>query len=238
MARPTPSIHRHNANKLDAEAPSRRTSDGRLSRKDWILAGQDMLRKEGIAGLKLSALTAKLGVSTGSFYHHFADFEQYLGAVAEFFSADRVQGVIDQTMINNPDPVTRIRRLAKLSLEDHTFKLDAAMRIWATMDERAAVTVERSERLVLAFLARAFEDLGFSPAEAVLRARILLSVNIARASADIQREGASELFQAGARNPRRAVRQGLTPVHRFCKRPRVHPMREPRTTILKSLAAR
>ena len=53
------------------------------------------------------------------------------------------------------------------------------MRIWATMDQRAAVTVERSERLVLAFLAQAFEDIGFSPAEAVLRARILLSVNIA-----------------------------------------------------------
>src|ERR1700677_3281939 len=179
MARPTPSIHRYNATKLDAEGPSRRASDGRLSRKDWILAGQDMLRKEGIAGLKLSALTATLGVSTGSFYHHFADFEEYLGAVAEFFSIDRVQGVIDQTMIDNPDPVTRIRRLAKLSLEDHTFELDAAMRSWATMDQRAAVTVERSERLVLAFLAQAFEDIGFSPAEAVLRARLLLFVNIA-----------------------------------------------------------
>jgi AcrR family transcriptional regulator len=179
MARPTPSIHRYNATRLDAEGPSRRAGDGRLSRKDWILAGQDMLRKEGIAGLKLSALTATLGVSTGSFYHHFADFEEYLGAVAEFFSIDRVQGVIDHTMIDNPDPVTRIRRLAKLSLEDHTFELDAAMRIWATMDQRAAVTVERSERLVLAFLAQAFEDIGFSPAEAVLRARILLSVNIA-----------------------------------------------------------
>jgi AcrR family transcriptional regulator len=179
MVRPTPSIHRHNTAKLDVDGPSRHAGNGRLSRKDWILAGQDMLRKEGIAGLKLSALTATLGVSTGSFYHHFADFEQYLGAVAEFFSADRVQGVIDQTMIDNPDPVTRISRLAKLSLEDHTFELDAAMRIWATMDERAAVTVERSERLVLAFLAQAFEDLGFAPAEAALRARILLSVNIA-----------------------------------------------------------
>jgi AcrR family transcriptional regulator len=178
MARPI-SIHRHNATKLDAEGLSRRTSDGRLSRKDWILAGQEMLRKEGITGLKLSALTATLGVSTGSFYHHFADFEEYLGAVAEFFSIDRVQGVIDQTMIDNPDPVTRIRRLAKLSLEDHTFELDTAMRIWATMDQRAAVTVERSERLVLAFLAQAFEDIGFSPAEAILRSRILLSVNIA-----------------------------------------------------------
>jgi len=69
--------------------------------------------------------------------------------------------------------------LAKLSLEDHTFELDRAMRIWATMDERAAITVARSERLVLAFLAQAFEDLGFSPGEASLRARILLSANIA-----------------------------------------------------------
>jgi len=71
---------------------SRRSNEGRLTRKDWILAGQDMLRAEGIAGLKLASLTGRLGVSTGSFYHHFADFEDYLGAVAEYFSADRVQG--------------------------------------------------------------------------------------------------------------------------------------------------
>jgi len=157
----------------------RRPNEGRLTRKDWILAGQDMLRAEGIAGLKLSSLTGRLGVSTGSFYHHFADFEDYLGAVAEYFSADRVQGLIDRTLAGNPDPVTRMQGLAKLSLEDHTFELDRAMRIWATMDERAAITVARSERLVLAFLAQAFEDLGFSPAEASLRARILLSANIA-----------------------------------------------------------
>jgi len=138
-----------------------------------------MLRAEGIAGLKLSSLTGRLGVSTGSFYHHFADFEDYLGAVADYFSADRVQGLIDRTLVGNPDPVTRMQGLAKLSLEDHTFELDRAMRIWATMDERAAITVARSERLVLAFLAQAFEDLGFSPAEASLRARILLSANIA-----------------------------------------------------------
>jgi len=138
-----------------------------------------MLRAEGIAGLKLSSLTGRLGVSTGSFYHHFADFEDYLGAIADYFSADRVQGLIDRTLAGNSDPVTRMQGLAKLSLEDHTFELDRAMRIWAAMDERAAITVARSERLVLAFLAQAFEDLGFSTAEASLRARILLSANIA-----------------------------------------------------------
>jgi AcrR family transcriptional regulator len=168
---------RHGATKQET---ARRSGDGRLGRTDWVRAGQDVLREEGIAGLKLSVLTARLGVSTGSFYHHFSDFEDYLGAVAEYFSADRVQGLIDQTMAGAPDPLTRIRRLAKLSLEDHTFELDKAMRIWATMDQRAAVTVARSEKAVLAFLSDAFHDLGFASEEASLRARILLSVNIAR----------------------------------------------------------
>ena len=158
----------------------RRAGNGRLGRGDWVRAGQDVLREDGIAGLKLSALTARLGVSTGSFYYHFADFEDYLGAVAESFSAERVRGLIDRTMAGAPDPLSRICRLAKLSLEDKTFELDKAMRVWATMDPRAAVTVARSEKAVLAFLSDAFEDLGFAREEASLRARILLSVNIAR----------------------------------------------------------
>jgi hypothetical protein len=83
-------------------------------------------------------------------------------------------------MAGAPDPLTRIRRLARLSLEDRTFELDEAMRIWATMDPRAALTVARSEKAVLAFLTRAFEELGFGRDEASMRARILLSVNIAR----------------------------------------------------------
>jgi len=181
MSRPTslkrPSTLRRGAKPREDSAP--RANEGRLTRRDWILTGQDLLRAEGIAGLKLSNLTRRLGVSTGSFYHHFTDFENYLGAVAEYFSADRVQGLIDRTLAGDPDPVTRMQRLAKLSLEDHTFELDKAMRIWATMDERAAITVARSERLVLAFLAQAFEDLGFSAVESSLRARILLSANIA-----------------------------------------------------------
>src|SRR5262245_34207049 len=149
-----PSSLRRGAKPRAAAEP--RANEGRLTRKDWILAGQDLLRSEGIASLKLSNLTGRLAVSTGSFYHHFTDFEDYLGAVAEYFSADRVQGLIDRTLAGNPDPVTRMQRLARLSLEDHTFELDRAMRIWATMDERAAITVARSEQLVLAFLAQAF----------------------------------------------------------------------------------
>jgi AcrR family transcriptional regulator len=149
-----------------------------LSRRDWILAGQEMLRECGVSGLKLAPLTRRLGVSTGSFYHHFSDFDAYLGAIAKAFSVDRVQGLLERARAAADDPVGRIKALARLSLEDHTFELDRAMRVWASMDERARVTVRNAEELVLAFLTEAFRDLGFAAGEARLRAGILLSVNI------------------------------------------------------------
>lgn len=140
--------------------------------------GQDVLREQGVSELKLATLTGRLKVSTGSFYHHFSDFDEYLGSVAEAFSADRVQNVLDRVRAETSDPVTRIRLLARASLDDKTFDLDRAMRVWATMDSRAQATVSRAEELVLAFLGEAFRDLGFKPSEASLRAAILLSVNV------------------------------------------------------------
>src|SRR6476661_8934302 len=70
-----------------AIAVQRKTS-ARLSRRDWILAGQEILREHGVSGVKLAQLTRRLNVSTGSFYHHFSNFDEYLGATAEAFSVD------------------------------------------------------------------------------------------------------------------------------------------------------
>jgi AcrR family transcriptional regulator len=155
-----------------------RTGNPRLSRRNWILKGQEILRESGVSAVKLAPLTRRLGVSTGSFYHHFSDFDEYLGAIAEAFSVDRVQSLLNRARAAGGDPVGRIRALAQLSLEDHTFDLDRAMRVWATMDERAQTTVRKAEELVLAFLTKAFRDMGFAAGEARLRAGILLSVNI------------------------------------------------------------
>lgn len=151
---------------------------GRLGRGDWIAAGQDILRAQGIAGLKLAALTRRVGVSTGSFYHHFTDFDDYLGAVADAYPMERVQSVLDQTARDQPDPLTRMRRLARNSVQEGTFELDRAMRVWATMDARVEAVVRKAEALVLAFLAEAFAELGFDRSQAEQRARMLLAINV------------------------------------------------------------
>lgn len=164
-----------------AAAPprARLPRDSRLGAVDWIEAGQNLLRKHGISAVKLAALTAELGVSTGSFYHHFTDFEQYLGALADHYSVERVERLLDQARTaDDGRPLSRLEQLARLSLRDGTFELDRAMRIWGTMDRRAATAMRRAETLVLAFVGEVFEGLGFTRSEAALRARILLSINV------------------------------------------------------------
>lgn len=165
--------------KASKRAAGKSQGERRLTRLDWINAGQDVLRDVGISGLKLAQLTKRLGVSTGSFYHHFNDFDDYLGALADHYSLERVKGELDTTLAGGPGPLARMRRLARLSIRQRTFELDHAMRIWATMDPRAERTVRQAESQVLAFLADAFGELGFSPADSMLRARMLLSCNVA-----------------------------------------------------------
>ena len=160
-------------------ARARQPGRDRLGRADCIEAGQAILRENGISAVKLAALTPRLGVSIGSFYHHFDNFEAYLGALAEHYSVERVREELERARAGDADPIARIRRLGAISLQRGTFDLDQAMRVWATMDPRAERTLRKAEELVLEFLARSFRDLGFDAAQAGLRARILLSANIA-----------------------------------------------------------
>ena len=165
----------------------------RLGRDDWIAAGQAVLCEAGIAGLRLSALTRLLHVSTGSFYHHFDDMEAYLAALARHFSRDDVKRILERAAAGASGPLSRIRRLAAISLNSTIFQLDRAMRIWATSDRRAMASVKASEKLVLAYLTDAFAELGFAPADAALRAHLLLSANVALIGA-FRLEGNRALF--------------------------------------------
>ena len=42
-----------------------------LSREDWIREAIDLLAKEGIGAITIGALSSRLQITQGSFYHHF-----------------------------------------------------------------------------------------------------------------------------------------------------------------------
>jgi AcrR family transcriptional regulator len=147
-----------------------------LGRRDWLEAGQRLLRASGVGGLKLRALAGSLGISTGSFYHHFSDFDAYLVALAKYYSGEQLAASIATVLREAHTPYDRILRASQLARDTALPELIAAMRAWARRDDRVAPEVAILEQGLMDFLAECFVGLGFTREQAIARAFVMLSV--------------------------------------------------------------
>lgn len=149
-----------------------------LTRADWLKAGQQLLRDEGFPAVKIARVTALLNVTTGSFYHHFADFPAYLDALADSYGADNPADAL--AIVADLEPRERMARLDTVALALDIPRLDLAMRIWAQSSPRAAAAVQRLDHAFLAFLEQTFLDLGFDADGARVRALVSFSAGAGR----------------------------------------------------------
>lgn len=155
-------------------------TDAPKGRELWLCAGQMLLRRGGIAVVKLQALTDELGLTTGSFYHHFSGMADYLDQLARHYGSDQLRENL--ALAEEPDPRVRLRRLAALSRDERMGPLDTAMRDWAGSNPLAATAVHDADEILLRFIERAFVDLGYPGRAAQTRATLLFSAGVARIS--------------------------------------------------------
>jgi AcrR family transcriptional regulator len=160
-----------------------------LTRRDWLEAGQALLKRGGLKALKLRPLADELRVSTGSFYHHFPDFDAYQGRLVAYFAEAQITDLIDAVSRSERDPVGRIRLLATLSARHRLARLSLAMRAWGESDPRAKAAVDRHDEILLGFLARCLAEAGFEPREAALRSYAIVACGLSRIHAPSLREG-------------------------------------------------
>lgn len=154
-----------------------------LSPRDWLEAGQSLLRRGGLRALKLRPLAGELRVSTGSFYHHFSDFDVYQGRLAEYFAGAQVTELVDAICRADADPVGRIRLLAQVVRRRGMSRLSIAMRAWAESDPRAQAAVERHDEQVLGFLAACLQASGFTRHDAMVRGYALMTLGLSKVHA-------------------------------------------------------
>jgi AcrR family transcriptional regulator len=139
-----------------------------LQRLDWIQAGLQLLIDGGISSVKLVTLTRRLGVTSGSFYHHFDSHRDFLAALADFYGDGNMERIL-VALEPVQDPANRIRRIRTLAEEWDVARLDSAMRVWGTSDERARAAVAQLDDRLIELLRSAFTELGFSDNEARVR---------------------------------------------------------------------
>lgn len=119
-----------------------------VTRTEWLEAGLELLADEGAPAVTIERLTGKLGVTKGSYYHHFKGAAGFRTALLEYFEAQFTTRLID-TVERKPDaePAAKLQHLLKLVLSDPgSDRLEIAVRAWALQDAEVRAAQERVDR--------------------------------------------------------------------------------------------
>lgn len=103
-------------------------------RNSWYAAGEEILATEGYGGLKLAALCRRLGVTTGSFYHSFDNWQDYTDSLLANWLEERTRQTVEIAR-RTEDPIARLELLLHASHE-LLHRTEGAIRVWAAIDPR------------------------------------------------------------------------------------------------------
>ncbi|OBK19280.1 TetR/AcrR family transcriptional regulator [Mycobacterium asiaticum] len=156
----------------------RPSSNSRLSVDDWLQAGYAIVAEEGLTALKLDRLCARLGVTKGSFYWHFADMPAYRQALIESWAQLRDEDRSEIERMRDLEPRERLSRMMAALVRPRHWSLERAIREWARSDDSVAAAVRTADRRLLKAVRQAFSDFGFDAAEADLRANATFAAGV------------------------------------------------------------
>ena len=147
----------------------------RMSRNDWIGAAIRELDERGVDGIKVVVLARKLGVTSGSFYWHFKDLPELLGALLDHWEMDLTDRIIERSRAHDGPPQDRIFQLMTQVIENNAAGLDHAISVWAGRDPEIRRTFERTIRKRLQHAAWMFRQTGFGERQAAIRGRLMVA---------------------------------------------------------------
>jgi len=105
---------------------------GAITREAYFETGLAVLSDLGYGGLKLAEVCARLGVTTGSFYHYFSNWSAYSRELVAYWRQHRTIRTVDSVRVD-PDPRRRIETLIQQAL-DLPHGAEAAIRVWSSID--------------------------------------------------------------------------------------------------------
>ena len=146
----------------------------RRSREDWLEAARMTLIEGGVDKVKVEPLAAVLGVTTGSFYHHFRRRQDLLDAVLQHWEVENTAPLFRAVHAAGPNPDSQLDALidAWIAESDYDPDYDSAVRDWARGSELAEAAVRRVDDRRVELLKGIFLGFGYDPERAFIRARV------------------------------------------------------------------
>lgn len=147
----------------------------RKTKRDWMQAAMEILVAEGVDGITIEALTKKLGVTKGSFYHHFGDAPNFHAVMLEMCLYESTTHVIERVE-QASTPYARLMALTEMAA--NIDPIEVAIRAWALRDPDAHATLIEIDARRLEYVTKLFADLGLSSDSAAHFAHLYYTVFI------------------------------------------------------------
>ena len=146
-----------------------------LSRRRWLEEGLALLQEAGAEALTIESLANRLGVTKGSFYHHFANYQDFKERLLSFWEEEGTLRII-QWAEQKASPTEKLARVIRASL--YPPRLDVVLRAWALQDDQVRVHQQRIDQQRLAYLEAVVFAIRADHTYAKLFARILYSMYV------------------------------------------------------------
>ena len=113
----------------------------RAAQQDWLLMGFRVLEEQGATALTIDRLTTLMGLTKGSFYHHFRGFAEYKTALLALFEKEHTLAII-RILNVAATPLAKLNRLFDIACVAPPH-LEIAIRAWALQDDEVRVIQAR-----------------------------------------------------------------------------------------------
>lgn len=147
-----------------------------IKKHDWLLEGFRVLEEIGAAGLKIDHLTQRLGVTKGSFYHHFTNIQDYKESLLQYYEDAGTLKIIEAAE-QETRPQAKLERILDATLEG-PFAGEIAVRAWALQDEQAAGYQERVDQRRMNYLKDIYLEITGDETQARIQAQTLYAIYI------------------------------------------------------------
>ncbi|MBD1997748.1 TetR/AcrR family transcriptional regulator [Leptolyngbya sp. FACHB-541] len=150
----------------------KKKESSKLGQQDWIDLGLKVLAEKGVESVRVEPIAQLLNVTKGSFYWHFKNREELLEAILQDWVSRETDSIIEQVEVEGGDASTKLLHLFELAIQDDG-QVEHAIRSWAANDSKVALLLEQVDQRRLSYTKTLFLELGFTPFEAMVRARMV-----------------------------------------------------------------
>jgi len=148
--------------------------DKRYTREVWLHRALELLSREGQSKLRTERLAQDLGVTRGSFYHHFKNRDDFVLALTRYWAETFTVQV--NALFEDPErpPDEALLSLMRLIRDRRLDRYDIAFRSWAAQEPLVAAEVRKVDDARYGLVRQLFSRMGFKGHELEERVRVFL----------------------------------------------------------------